>query len=208
MEHQITQKDGLEKAIKLAIKDQRFQLSEPLEKVLLRYQFAHDKRMVFLRVQTNKLYKVRFDVAEALVREFDISIKQAYLDYANVLKFLDNSPSIIKKEVAFDLQIEQIEEDMMLARDEKDLRALAALHKVKADLLKNYPHANVVDWVNLSFPEIRAIFDPSQIKSKVIESPKDLELLNQKLKNTYKEKSASDFINSLATDAEFTEKTD
>ena len=207
MIHQITQKDGLEKAIKLAIKEQRFQLSEPLENVLLRYQFAHDKRIAFLRTKT-PIYQVRTNVVEAVVKEFYVSTKQAYLDFLNVSKLLDNAPSIAKKEVAFDMQLEQIEEDMMFMRDQKDFRSLAALHRVKADLLKSYPDANIVDWANLAFPIIQPVFDPVLINSKVIENTSELELLNQKLKNKYKEKSASDFINSLAKDAEFIEKTD
>lgn len=204
MQHIITQKDGLEKAIKLAIKEQRFQLTEPLENVLIRYQFAYDKRMAFLRTGI-ELYKVRFDVVEAIVKEYGVSIKQAYLDYANASKLLDNAPSITKKEVSFDMQIEQIEEDMMLCRKEKDLRSLSALHKVKADLLKNYPQANIVDWLSISFPQIRAIFRPELLNTKVIENPKELQALNEKLKAKYKEKSASEFINSMATDVEYTE---
>jgi len=204
MQHIITQKDGFEKAIKLAIKEQRFQLTEPLENVLIRYQFAYDKRMAFLRTGT-ELHKVRFDVMEAIVREFQVSIKQAYLDYANSSKLLDNAPSITKKEVSFDMQIEQIEEDMMLCRKEKDLRSLSALHKVKADLLKNYPQANIVDWLSISFPQIRAIFKPELLNTKVIENPKELQSLNEKLKAKYKEKSASEFINSMATDVEYAE---
>lgn len=204
MEQTVNQKDGIEKAIKLAIKEKNFKLTEPLEDVLIRYQFAHDKRLVFLKTQS-KLYKLRFDVTEALVREFNISIKQAYLDYANMLKILDNCPPLQKREIAFEMQIEQIDEDMMLAREEKDLRALAALHRVKADLQKSYPQAMEVDWASISFPVIRALFDPKLINSKVIETPEELAVLNAKLKEKYSSKSASDFINSIAKDVSFTD---
>lgn len=197
--------DGIEKAIKLAYKEEKYELSGTLQEIVNRYKFIHDQRMIFLRMPKVELYEVRTKCVKELVKEFNISVKQAYLDYAQAEKILDGAPSFRKKELAYDRQLEEIDEDMMMARERKDLKSLAALHKVKAQLNKEYPSANIIDWMSVKFPEIRAVFDPTLINSKVIESATELEEINIRLKNKYAAKSASNFLNNFAKDVEFIE---
>ena len=179
--------DGIEKAIRLAYKEEKYELSGRLEEIVNRYKFIHDKRMIFLRMPKVEIHEIRSKCVQELVREFTISIKQAYLDYSQAEKIFDGSPSIRKKELAYDAQLEQIDEDMMYARSLGDMKAVAQLHKVKAQLQKDYPDANITDWQSIQFPEIRPVFDPKLINSKVTESPEQLEIINQNLKNLQKQ---------------------
>lgn len=122
-----------------------------------------------------------------------ISQSTAYRLFEECQRLFGES-SILNQQFWVDVEMGAIEEDIKLAREMKDLKALASLRKIKQEyILKAMGSGDALFYERIQPPQIEVNFFPRSMEVKL---PKDKEL----------SKLVSEKLKQIAEDVEFTEQ--
>lgn len=202
---QLTTHDGLEKAALALVAGKEVSLSEKLQERAIRMKFIHDEIQALRSTREIPGHKIRREVCLRLSEQFSISLQQSYTDFETASTIFGLEEPLNKKELAFQIQIKTLMEDMEECRVLGDMKSLAQMHKTWADLNKNMPQTNP-EIANIPFPKIVYDFNPARLNSAVTEDLEGLEEMERRfIRLAEKGEPKAAFLANIAQDTSYEE---
>lgn len=178
--YELTQKDSLQEIAQMVLAGKPVKMTDSVTEKITRAKFAFDEG-VKLRKSETQAHKIRRDIANAVAIQFGISLSHAYRVYHDACELFGLDAPLNSKEINFKLILEEIDDDMEAARQAEDWKSVAAMQRTKLDAIKNMPDIDASKIATMPFPEIYYDFSPGQLKSKVVQTPEELDELEAKL---------------------------
>jgi hypothetical protein len=178
--YELTQKDSLEEIAKKVLAGKTVKMTNAVTEKITRAKFGYDTG-VGLRKSETPPHEIRRSVAKTVATEYGISLSSAYRVYHDACELFGLDEPINSREINFKLLLEELDDDMEAARQALDWKSVATMHKTKLDAIKNMPNIDASKIATMPFPEIFYDFSPAQLRSKVVQTPEELDELEAKL---------------------------
>jgi hypothetical protein len=178
--YELTQKDSLPEIAQMVLAGRNVKMTDAVAQKINRAKLAFDYG-VELRKTSIEAHKIRRDVAKYVAGNCGVSLSAAYLIYHDAAELFGLDAPLNSREINFKLILEEIDDDMEAARQDGDWKSLAVMQRTKLDAIKNMPDIDASKVGTMPFPEIYYDFSPAQLKSKVVQTPEQLDELEAKL---------------------------
>jgi hypothetical protein len=164
---------GVEAAIRLALEGKSYQVSDAVERTIVRYKFVADQYSLYREKKKiiDNPTMIRRTIVTLLVQEFGISYAQACNDHERATQLLNIVDRIDVREININIVLQEASEGFQMAMESGDYKSAAAFAGVKVNLLKMLPDGKDVNFKQASDDIANMIniyaFDPEGIQSKM-----------------------------------------
>jgi hypothetical protein len=177
----VTQKDELKEVARVVLAGKNVNLTQPVQQKIERAKLAYDFGVELRTTKRVQPHFIRRSIAKKVATEYGISLSSAYRVYHDACELFGLDEPINSREINFKLLLEELDDDMEAARQAEDWKSVATMHKTKLDTIKNMPNIDASKIASMPFPEIFYDFSPAQLRSKVVQTPEELDELEAKL---------------------------